>query len=693
VLGPKKTRDLAQKDHDDLCWGAISRQIKLPDGSPWIGGDELPLTQDVVRHIGVGAFRVYAGLLSIRSPGGAFTHATRGGIAQATSCCKPEKGGYPDPPVPVHAVERALHRLRETGLVQDVGWTLLECKCHNPACEWNLPIFGTPGMHIHEVYLRQVLGQISPTDGLGGRSMYRLRIPSGVKERIMAAMPHGGTRQGAGRKLGRPNRPAEERAEERYAKAAVFDDIEYMESSNQASESDLTTPGETAGQQEGFRLGSDAGNFSSRWTDQSFSISPPSKSFALAFGGGEKGRSAAWTPEGRPPPAASSPLQGAAAPCTPASSKSPIPPPPTPPLSDKPGAIGAGSPPSDSPTKALAGHVDGLSFATQRTDAPPGQIGDSGASAAAGQNTKQAPAAPSCWSAAAVTRPPAVLPTSNSTAPGCAPGAGSQSTDPADAGSANTAADRMSAIRKRVADWNENAAGAAGKQRENPLLGCLRPGVGGRRGAHTLLAVLPGGGMPPFPGTTVVPPAHIPPPPKLDPAAGPSVLVATLMRAYRQAIRHHHGKECHTLQRGDLRGRPQYAPLLAGARALVEHDIPPLTWAVWSLAIWHGYLGLERWPKPEWVFSEKRIGRMHGWYREDHPAGGRLAGPVAAHVELAGRWQEMRNLVGCGLSVEAARNAVLPGDLYERLVEKARRQTEALQIRLRGEVAAGAYVW
>jgi hypothetical protein len=148
--------------------------------------------------------------------------------------------------------------------------------------------------------------------------------------------------------------------------------------------------------------------------------------------------------------------------------------------------------------------------------------------------------------------------------------------------------------------------------------------------------------------------------------------------------------------RGPLRRQGWWKSILAGIRALREHDLNPVQWLGWSFALWGGKGA----PPMAWVFSPQRMADRRGWFSseaEDVAFGGRIV-PTQTAVELWSRWRAMEAaLYRIGPAtpnrVRDVASMHLTLDDVERLTREANAEAEEMQAQLRADVDRGRWVW
>ena len=217
--------------------------------------------------------------------------------------------------------------------------------------------------------------------------------------------------------------------------------------------------------------------------------------------------------------------------------------------------------------------------------------------------------------------------------------------------------------------------------------------AGSAKGAHDWKA---GGGVPPFPGWSMLPGALTPGPPKLDPDEPDRARALLLVRLYRACAERRFKKPSFPLGRVDVQKSKHYAAILECARALLDHDVAPAAWVAFSFDVWRDHSsaeGAKKAPPLRWVFSASRVSERAGWFASEESSycGGRAKfGP--SHNELIRRHAAMR-AESARTSPQEAAAKYFPDGLFERLVAEARVESRREQARLREAVARGEWIW
>lgn len=211
-----------------------------------------------------------------------------------------------------------------------------------------------------------------------------------------------------------------------------------------------------------------------------------------------------------------------------------------------------------------------------------------------------------------------------------------------------------------------------------------------------------GQGVPIYPGNTVVAPAYVPAAPMLNPESPEHELAAKLAASYRGAVEKRFPKQrCFTLLKGDIRKSKHYKLLVAFAAELIEHEISPAAWCIFSVDKWRTAPSASLASRPKvpgiaYVFSLARISDDKRWQFRAAYNDGKLGGRAVfgkSHRQLLERYQKMHHAILRGLHKATAMQQFFPGTLYEDLVDAARAEAAETRFRLEGQVARGAFVW
>lgn len=205
--------------------------------------------------------------------------------------------------------------------------------------------------------------------------------------------------------------------------------------------------------------------------------------------------------------------------------------------------------------------------------------------------------------------------------------------------------------------------------------------------------------IPPFPGPDLVPMVVTPPPPLMSPRLTDPDRAKALAQAYRGGVERRYPElgACYYARRGEITSFRDYPKLVEAARLLLELEVPPVGWVLFSIDTWMFYMGdkSDKPPTVAWTFSAARIVERHGWYEEQ--AGTYAGGQVYmadAHRLLAATHQAMtlellRVRPKTRDEVAQVVDHYFPGDRYERMLADARAGATRLQTMVQGLVAKG----
>ncbi len=84
-------------------------------------------------------------------------------------------------------------------------------------------------------------------------------------------------------------------------------------------------------------------------------------------------------------------------------------------------------------------------------------------------------------------------------------------------------------------------------------------------------------------------------------------MVEVMLKAYREAVRHHYRERCFSHCQGDIERNTVYSALSNAAELLDAHGISPVTWAINAVRYWKTEKRRKKWPPIQWVFSPARI--------------------------------------------------------------------------------------
>lgn len=208
------------------------------------------------------------------------------------------------------------------------------------------------------------------------------------------------------------------------------------------------------------------------------------------------------------------------------------------------------------------------------------------------------------------------------------------------------------------------------------------------------------GGVPRFPGPTVMLPATVPGPPRLPAGLDDDAAVDWLLKAYRGAVGKRTKKPCWVLARkGEARKSKHWPALVAAARMLEENEWSPGGWVMFSIDVWAEARGPKATAPLHWVFSTSRMEEKGEWFMAE---GGSYSAPRVIYNDFAktvlSKYQQMQmDLIRSGAVAEPAVREVVarhwPGDTYRQAVNKANSRTQEDQVLINQRIARGEWVW
>ncbi len=198
--------------------------------------------------------------------------------------------------------------------------------------------------------------------------------------------------------------------------------------------------------------------------------------------------------------------------------------------------------------------------------------------------------------------------------------------------------------------------------------------------------------IPAFPGPSVVKPAQVPDPPKMDAELSPTSRAVHLSEMYQGVRIAKTGKRDWGLRNLENNKR-RMSMFTNAAGAFVEHELSPVAWMAWSLDFWFEQEDAKP-PRVEWLLSPKRIVKHRGFFRNNVASysGGRLI-HGEKYKELTKRYMRMRScLLNTSEPVADIVARFFPGKRYAQLVEETKEEASNIQVGLRNQISRGDYV-
>lgn len=232
---------------------------------------------------------------------------------------------------------------------------------------------------------------------------------------------------------------------------------------------------------------------------------------------------------------------------------------------------------------------------------------------------------------------------------------------------------------------------------------------GTARDSWTRILLEYGNLLPHFPGTTLIKPARIPPPPRLKGDPGADAL--DCFQAYRATSRYYFRSSKQPqwpVRLSELHALPSRAQsvLRTGARVLFESGTQPMVWCAWSMRSWATYGPRYRRGAPPpmgWVFAGKRVaekGQFFVWDEGGVQSGAKLVF-ARAHKTLIARYNALRAALmeehlERGLTekrVTKIVDEILSDREYAKLLRRAQLQVEERQVTIDQAVLDGEFLW
>lgn len=228
--------------------------------------------------------------------------------------------------------------------------------------------------------------------------------------------------------------------------------------------------------------------------------------------------------------------------------------------------------------------------------------------------------------------------------------------------------------------------------------------------------------LPQYPSTAVVQAAILPAPPLMTADMPKIKAVRGCALWYRGVMRHLHGHAGNVLIEAEDKRNPKtllsargFQPILDCLPVLIEQQIAPASWCLFSARVWAEYIGQPRqtWdsavrrapakrtkmPPVSWVYSAARMRNHDLWFRwsEAHCRGGRIH-VSSPHKALLSRYARLRDALLCEATLDAERVRALvvkhlPAAEYARLVREARAAAEFQRDAYAHDLQRGIWLW
>jgi len=203
--------------------------------------------------------------------------------------------------------------------------------------------------------------------------------------------------------------------------------------------------------------------------------------------------------------------------------------------------------------------------------------------------------------------------------------------------------------------------------------------------------------LPPFPSSALTGSVMTPKPPSLKPEMDDDAKVELMLQAYRGAMLD--GKPARRFVREKPPTGKERTNLLDCAAAMLDEDIAPAMWAMFSCEVWSQYQDSKGAPPRRWMFSVERVQKHHGWFHNGWD--GALARRVittATQKDLGRRWYALQDAVRLErpvgpVAVAAVVERFFPDGLYSHLCERSMFETKRMQRELNERAANGVWVW
>lgn len=203
--------------------------------------------------------------------------------------------------------------------------------------------------------------------------------------------------------------------------------------------------------------------------------------------------------------------------------------------------------------------------------------------------------------------------------------------------------------------------------------------------------------LPAYPGANILDPYRHPAPPLLDKRLSKHKQAVELARAYTSTMRHFVRRPWEF--KSPLKHDRSYVLLLEVVPLFIEGQIPPQAWVKFSLDAFmkHVRNGV---PKPNWVFSKKRLTERLDWFswEQSFNTAQCVVWVASEHRKLLRLYEKMKRelLAQAKLTpslVQEIRDRILPFEEYTRLYEKAQMKYSMRKSKIESALDRGLYIW
>lgn len=206
-------------------------------------------------------------------------------------------------------------------------------------------------------------------------------------------------------------------------------------------------------------------------------------------------------------------------------------------------------------------------------------------------------------------------------------------------------------------------------------------------------------GLPDFPGIGMIPEIIVGSPALILLDSDAYERARMLGAAYRSAVWDRFNLESQFLLYGKPGKNPAYPLLVQAAVFMVENDIPPVAWTLFSFDVWKDIPGTTTPPSVKWTFSVNRLSSRLSWFeneREHYCVHRSRIGPL--HAKLMRDWYAMWDdlLVKNPQTRDQVLDIVefhFPEDSYENRLISAKSEVVRIQTEIDRLVGEGGELW